>query len=186
MDAERPLTPKQAAFVAEYLIDLNAFAAAKRAGYKDANKGRQLVTLSNVWAAITAGMAEREKRTHITQDRVLQEIASLSFSDLRHYVLTDRGNVQLAEGAPSTAMCAVSSIKRKTKVVNEITTEYEVEIKLWDKPSSLKMAGQHLAMFTEKHEVNVKTPGVLVLGGVDIDAALGRTASEAAQENRPQ
>jgi hypothetical protein len=29
----KPLTPKQAAFVREYLVDLNAAAAAERAGY---------------------------------------------------------------------------------------------------------------------------------------------------------
>lgn len=36
------LTPKQKRFVAEYLVDLNATAAAKRAGYKDPNIGWQV------------------------------------------------------------------------------------------------------------------------------------------------
>ena len=175
--ARTTLTAKQAAFVAEYLIDLNATAAAGRAGYKGRHLdsvAARLVSNSQVQAAIAAAQEARSERTNITQDRVLTELAVLGFSDLRHYVLTDRGNVQLAEGAPSAAMRAVSSIKRKTKVVNEITTEYEVEIKLWDKPAALKMAGQHLGMFKDVVDVNVKTPGVLILGGVDLDAALGR------------
>lgn len=78
------LTAKQKTFVQEYLVDLNATAAARRAGYKDPNKGRQLVTKSNVSAAIQAAMQERQKRTGITQDYVLgklKEIAEMPASD---------------------------------------------------------------------------------------------------------
>lgn len=42
------LTAKQERFVQEYLVDLNATQAAARAGYKNAEKGRQLVTNSKV------------------------------------------------------------------------------------------------------------------------------------------
>lgn len=78
------LTPKQKAFVQEYLVDLNATAAAKRAGYKDPNIGRQLITKNNVSAAIQKAMWCREQRTEITQDYVidkLREIADKEASD---------------------------------------------------------------------------------------------------------
>lgn len=51
------LTDKQKRFVAEYLVDLNATQAAKRAGYKDPNIGRQLITKNNVSAAIQKAMS---------------------------------------------------------------------------------------------------------------------------------
>uniref|UniRef100_UPI001482B48E terminase small subunit n=2 Tax=Enterobacteriaceae TaxID=543 RepID=UPI001482B48E len=46
------LTAQQRLFVAEYLKDNNATAAAARAGYSDPNYGRQLITNPNVAQAI--------------------------------------------------------------------------------------------------------------------------------------
>lgn len=78
------LTEKQKRFVSEYLIDLNATRAAERAGYKDPNKGRQLVAKSNVSEAIQKAIQRREKRTEVTQDYVIQklkEVADMTASD---------------------------------------------------------------------------------------------------------
>ena len=60
------LTPKQARFVQEYLVDLNATAAAKRAGYsaKNADKiGSELLGKTRVSDAIQAAVKQREQRT---------------------------------------------------------------------------------------------------------------------------
>ena len=46
------LSPKVKRFIAEYLKDQNATAAAERAGYSDPNYGRQLITNPNVAQAI--------------------------------------------------------------------------------------------------------------------------------------
>ena len=78
------LTSKQKAFVQEYLIDLNATQAARRAGYKNPERGRQLITNHNVSSAIQAALKAREKRTEVTQDYViakLREIAEKDASD---------------------------------------------------------------------------------------------------------
>ena len=64
---------------------MNATAAAKRAGYKDPNIGRQLITKNNVSAAIQEAVQKRNKRTEITQDYViekLREIAEKEASDV--------------------------------------------------------------------------------------------------------
>jgi phage terminase small subunit len=69
------LTPKQACFVDEYLIDLNATQAAIRAGYSVKRAeftGSDLVRNRKVAEAIAARMKEREERTEITQDMVLK------------------------------------------------------------------------------------------------------------------
>jgi len=73
----KKLTAKQAAFVEEYLVDLNATAAAIRAGYsaKSARKvGSNLLTLPHVQAAIEEAMAERRERVEVTQDYVLARL----------------------------------------------------------------------------------------------------------------
>ncbi len=69
------LTPKQACFVEEYLLDLNATQAAIRAGYskKTANdQGAQLLAKLSIRQAVAEAQAIRSKRTAITQDEVIQ------------------------------------------------------------------------------------------------------------------
>ena len=69
------LTPKQARFVEEYLIDLNATQAAIRAGYsaKTANEqGAQLLAKLSIRQAVAEAQVIRSKRTEITQDEVIQ------------------------------------------------------------------------------------------------------------------
>lgn len=78
------LTPKQRRFIDEYLIDLNATQAAIRAGYsqKTADRiGPELLGKTCVQAAIQGAMSKRQKRTGITQDKVLEEIGKVAFHD---------------------------------------------------------------------------------------------------------
>lgn len=79
------LTEKQRRFVAEYLVDLNAAKAAERAGYKDPNIGRQLIAKNNVSEAIREAVHRRERRTEITADRVVEELAKVGFSEAHDY-----------------------------------------------------------------------------------------------------
>lgn len=75
------LTAKQAAFVQEYLVDLNATQAAIRAGYSQRRAGEigyQLLQKTTVQEAIKAAMDERGDRTHITQDFVLAELYKIA------------------------------------------------------------------------------------------------------------
>ena len=57
--ADRPLTDKQAQWIEEYLVDLNATAAAERAGYSDPNYGRQLKRYPHIASAIEKAMQKR-------------------------------------------------------------------------------------------------------------------------------
>jgi phage terminase small subunit len=71
------LTPKQQLFVEEYLVDLNATAAARRAGYsaRTANEqGAQNLAKLSIQKAIQAAMQARSQRTKIDQDYVLHRL----------------------------------------------------------------------------------------------------------------
>ena len=72
------MTNKQAAFVNEYLTDLDATNAAKRAGYSDPNYGRQLITHPNVKRAIDDALVENAKRARITADEVIDGLAGIA------------------------------------------------------------------------------------------------------------
>ena len=75
------LTPKQERFVQEYLVDLNATAAAKRAGYSEKNAGKigpELLGKTRISAAIQNAMQQRGQRTEVTQDYVIEKLKAIA------------------------------------------------------------------------------------------------------------
>lgn len=75
------LTPKQKAFVDEYLVDLNATQAAIRAGYSQKtaySMGQRLLKNVEVQEAVQEAKQERAQRTEITQDYVLQKLKEIT------------------------------------------------------------------------------------------------------------
>lgn len=163
------LTPRQERFVAEYLIDLNAKQAAIRAGYsaKTAEvQGCRLLRNAQVVAAVIEGKDKRSAATGITQERVLRELEALAFSRVDHFVVGDDGTFSIKADAHPDAIAAVASVKHRITTnarTGEITRE--VDFKLWDKPSTLKLAGRHTDTrgFFEKIEVTGKDGGPIAM-----------------------
>lgn len=80
------MTPKQVAFVQQYLVDKNATQAAIRAGFSAktaSSAGERLLRNVEVCAAIERGMADIAGRLGITAERVLLERSRLAFLDVR-------------------------------------------------------------------------------------------------------
>lgn len=148
------MTPKQQRFVEEYLVDLNATEAAKRAGYskKTARSvGHENLTKPDIAAAIDAAQRERSESTGITAERVLEELGRLGFADLRG-AFDDRGNLRRPEDWPDALAAAVSSVEVVTRSLGESEVEYVHKLKLWDKNSALEKIAKHLGMFIERHQ----------------------------------
>lgn len=157
------LTDKQKRFVTEYLVDLNATQAAKRAGYKDPNIGRQLITKNNVLDAISKAMKKREARTEITQDSVLKELAAIGFANAADFVKVSGGAVKITDTdeIEKDKLPALAGVKE---------TQNGIEIKLHDKVHALELIGKHLGMFTgaqARNDVEDLTPLADMLAGKD-------------------
>lgn len=78
---QEELTPKQTRFVEEYLLDLNAAAAARRAGYSEKNAdsiAAQLLSKTKVFEAVQSAVAARSAKTEITAEYVLENLKRLS------------------------------------------------------------------------------------------------------------
>lgn len=127
------LTAKQKLFADEWLVDMDATNAYRRAGYQskgvaaESNSSRLLAN-QDVQAYIAERMREREKRTEITQDYVLTTIKNTIDRCAQAEPVVDR------EGNP--------------------TGEYR-----FDATNVLKGAellGKHLGMFKEKVELTGK------------------------------
>src|SRR5215470_8405994 len=100
--SERPvmtLTLKQARFVEEYIIDLNGKQAAIRAGYSPRTaevQASRLLSNAKVNAAVKQAMKARSRRTSISADRVVLELAAMAFSNISDFLQVQRdGSVQI-------------------------------------------------------------------------------------------
>jgi len=144
------LTPKQRLFVQEYLIDLNAKQASIRAGYSVKNSEFQahcLLKNPKVKQAIELAMYEREQRTKVTQDRVIEELAKIAFINPTDVI--NEYDASLQTGAAREDTAAISSIRVKRFPTRE-GFGVEREIKLHDKIRALELLGKHLGLFNDK------------------------------------
>lgn len=113
------LTAKQAAFVAEYLIDLNATQAAIRAGYSEkAAKaiGAENLTKPDVQEALKEAMQARAERTEITQDKVLRDVEAIKLDAMRSKIGKD-GTEEMINHAAALKACELQG--RHLKMWND-------------------------------------------------------------------
>lgn len=175
------LTAKQQRFCDEYLIDLNGTRAYKVA-YPSVKKDEtarvnasRLLTNANVKTYIQERQKEREKRTEITQDSVLRELALIAFAKASDYarvvekdamvevdgnmvpVLDEDGNqVKYRTVEPILTDDLTEDQKKAIAVIKKGRDGFE--IKPYSKIQALELLGKHLGMFTEKVEVKNTTP----------------------------
>ncbi len=169
------LTDKQQRFVEEYLIDLNATQAAIRAGYS-ADTARQIgaenLSKPVIADAIAEAQAERSKRTQITADMVLAELAKLGFSNMQDYMKAGPGGDPYLDFSELT--------RDQAAALQELTVEdfldgrgedarevRRVRFKLADKRAALESVGKHLGMFRDKVELSGPEGGPIPLSLID-------------------
>lgn len=93
MITTQELTDRQTRFCEEYLIDLNATQAAIRAGYSEKTANRiasELLSKLDIQEKITELKAERAKRTEMTQDSVIQELAAVARAEVKGVRAVDK------------------------------------------------------------------------------------------------
>lgn len=143
------LTAKQRRFCEEYLIDLNATQAAIRAGYSPKTArfiANENLTKPYIQKRIQNQMEERSKRTNVTQDMVVQELAKIGFSDITDYLKVKNNHVEIfdTDNIPREKLAAIAEIKE---------SNYGLSIRLYDKIRALELLGRHLGMFKDRVEV---------------------------------
>ena len=175
------ITEKQKRFADEWLVDLNGTRAYKVA-YPSVKKDEtarvnasRLLTNANVKTYIQERQKEREKRTEITQDSVLHELALIAFAKVSDYarvvekdamvevdgnmvpVLDEDGNqVKYRTVEPILTDELTEDQKKAIAVIKKGRDGFE--IKPYSKIQALELLGKHLGMFTEKVEVKNTTP----------------------------
>ena len=132
------MTPKQAAFVNEYLIDLNATQAAIRAGYKgDPNTvGPRLLVNVGIQTAIRERQKARQERTEITQDLVLTDIELIK-QDAMRKAYDKNGNEAMINHTSALKACELQGRhlqmwNDKVALTIETTTDEELHARIAD------------------------------------------------------
>lgn len=134
-----------------------------------------MLTNANVKTYIQERQKEREKRTEITQDSVLRELALIAFAKASDYarvvekdamvevdghmvpVLDEDGNqVKYRTVEPILTDELTEDQKKAIAVIKKGRDGFE--IKPYSKIQALELLGKHLGMFTEKVEVKNTTP----------------------------
>ena len=160
-DPQTGLTAKQAAFVEEYLVDLNATQAAIRAGYskKTANfLGMENLRRPHVAAAIKMAMDERSQRTKITQDDVLRSWFAIATADIRDVVEWKMGALGSEEQeAILPTLRARDSADLPPNISSAIadvsmSRDGTIRVKMHDKMRALDSLARHLGMFEKDNE----------------------------------
>lgn len=159
------LTEKQKLFVDEYLVDLNATRAYK-AAYPTVKKeetaaqaGSRLLRNVKVKEYLDKRMKDREIRTEITQDKVLQELAAIAFANGTDFAKITKKTFDNEDGVASecNVMEPIPTAElpaNKRKAIACISnTKYGVKIDQCDKVKALELLGKHLGMFKDKVEV---------------------------------
>ena len=133
------LTDKQAAFVRQYLVDLNATQAAIRAGYSErtanAQAGRLLANVG-IREAIEKAQAKRAQRVEVTQDYVLSNLVEVVERTMQRAPVLDRKGEQVTDEEGR----AVWTFDAKGA------------------NGALELLGKHLGIFTDKIRAEVSGP----------------------------
>lgn len=156
------LTAKQQRFVEEYLIDLNAAAAARRAGYSEASAkaiGWENLTKPDIAEAISEARRAAMERAELTLDQIIAELRLLGFSNMMDYMKPSE------TGDPYLDFSSLT--REQAAALTEVTVEdfkdgrgddardvRRVKFKLADKRAALVDLGKHFGAFKDTVDVN--------------------------------
>lgn len=149
------MNAREERFCEEYLIDLNATRAAIRAGYasRTAEDAARWLKAGDdrekpgVRARIDRALAERSRRTGVTQDRVIRELARLAFASALDVINPDTATI--LPDASEDDRAIIQSVRVKTFSTKE-GEGVEREVKMADKLKALELLGRHLGMYTDR------------------------------------
>jgi phage terminase small subunit len=149
------LTSRQSRFVEEYLVDLNGKQAAIRCGYSKVTAEAQasrLLRNVQVRVALEDALKARSKRTEVTADRVLNELAKIAFSNMKDYWPQPGERVDLSR-LDEDRTAAIKEITIEEKVDRAGVLHRHIHLRLHDKIGALNSLARHLGLFTDRHVI---------------------------------
>lgn len=176
------LNDKHKRFCEEYLVDLNATQAYLRAGYRVSERvaavnALRLLAKPEVQVYLARRRQELQKKTEITQERVLAELAAIGFANGSDFArIVEKPLMDIATGIP-----VVDRLTDKPKTYQDIELintsdlseekkkalagikygKYGIVVEACDKVRALELLGKHLGLF-EPRDVEQPTDNSLL------------------------
>lgn len=168
------LNDQQQLFCREYIVDFNGTQAAIRAGYSPktaAATASRLLNNVNTQAFLNTLRSEREKRTNITADRVVEQLAKIAFMDVKsiidwgqeervvdHKITRDKEGNETKE--PIKEFFDFVRLLPKdqvdgTLIQNVKMTKYGMAIEMPDRMRAFEMLAKHLGVYDERQQTTV-------------------------------
>lgn len=153
------LTAKQIRFVDEYMVDFNATQAAIRAGYKAKTAhviGAENLRKPKIAEEIARRQKDLQRRTEVTQDRVVKELARVAFADATDYACVETLTYENEDGTVSQVQIVspkdtdTLSDDQRAAIAGIKHGANGIEVKLHDKIKALELLGRHIGMFNDK------------------------------------
>ena len=158
------MTDKQALFVAEYIVSLNATQAAIKAGYSKATAqqmGSENLLKPVVSAAIQKALEERTKRTKVDADYVLKRLTEIDAMDVLDILNGDLQSFKSIGEWPKVWRTTISSFDFASiaSAKGDGVVTVLNKLKMPDKVKNLELLGKHTDVQAWKDNQVVKVKG---------------------------
>jgi len=165
------VTNKQQIFVSSYLKDLNATSAAIAAGYSPKtaySQGQRLLKHVEISTEIQQKLAKMFGNFEVTEQKVIQEMARIAFSDTRK-IFDQDGQLKPIHELDDDTAAVIAGIEHeklfehfgKVQAKHVGTT---TKVKLNNKNQALEMLGKYLKLFNDAGtniQVNISLAGMI-------------------------
>ena len=162
------MTPKQEAFVREYLVDLNATQAAIRAGYNPNTAKEQasrLLTNVNVAAAVADAKAKRASELGVDARWVLKRLSLEAEADLADLYAENGSLRPIHEWPLIWRQGLISGVETVREGKGDEEASFVDKIKISDRIKRIELIGKHVDVeaFRERIEVDLSEDAAKLL-----------------------
>jgi phage terminase small subunit len=156
------LNDKQKRFCKEYLVDLNASGAAKRAGYSKSTAGsigHELLKKPEIDLKIKEYMEKRSKKVEITTENVLEKLKTVLETDVIELCTMNKDDLSELP----------LEVRQMVVGYKETPTEHGsiVELKFFDKHKAIEMINRHIGFYETDNKQKTERP-IILKGGEDL------------------
>lgn len=168
------INDKQDAFCREYIVDFNGTKSAIRAGYSKKTAGAmagRLLSLVKIQERIREYTSQREQRTNVTADRVVQQLARIAFMDIKDVVDWGQEDVKYltyTETKPDGEKIEHYRNEKRVFIRPKDPSEidgtlvqtiklgkYGFEVSIPDRMRAFEMLAKHLGVFDDRPQTTV-------------------------------
>lgn len=162
-ERKKRLTDKDRRFADEYVIDFDAKAAAIRAGYSEATARNAAAWIHEehpekreLRELIDQKLARMSRRSGVTAERLIHELALVAFANIKDIVDPDTG--KLLNDISREDAAAVCEVRVSSK---------GCEVRMYDKMRAIEQLGERLNLFNKKLTVKNETMPQVIITGAD-------------------